>query len=191
MCVCVCACACACVCVCVCVCVCLVSIMCLKPSLGMARPLHNRMIWEHQHTKVVLAAIIAFQWISLFLSLTCYIWQWFNCTRDWTSYTDRLSVLNLDTLILRRSISKLCFMYKIINDLVAAPFPLHNLDHGYATRSHDLCLRYYHAHSNSFCNSFTNSSIHLWNKLPSHVVHATSFDSFKTQLHKFLSSISN
>ena len=110
------------------------------------------------------------------------------CTRDWTSYTDRLSVLNLDMLILRRSI---CFMYKIINNLVAAPFPLHILDHGYATHSHDLCLRYYHAHSNSFCNSFTNSSIRLWNKLPSHVVHATSFDSFKTQLHKFLSSISN
>ena len=30
-------------------------------SLGVARPLRNRMVWEHQHTKVVPAAIIAFQ----------------------------------------------------------------------------------------------------------------------------------
>ena len=107
------------------------------------------------------------------------------CTRDWSSpYIHHLSVLNLDTLSLRRTVSKLCFLYKMVNNLVAVPFPLHNLDHGYGTRSHDLCLRYHYAHSNSFLNSFTNSSVRLWNNLPPHIVHATSINSFKTLAYK-------
>ena len=106
------------------------------------------------------------------------------CTRDWSSpYIHHLSVLNLDTLSLRRTVSKLCFLYKMVNNLVAVPFPLHTLDHGYGTRSHDLCLRYHYAHSNSFLNSFTNSSVRLWNNLPPYIVHATSF---KTLAYKYL-----
>ena len=65
------------------------------------------------------------------------------CTGDWSSpYTHCLSVLNLDTLSFRRTISKFCFLYKIINNLIPVSFPLHSLDHRYATCSHDLCLRY-------------------------------------------------
>ena len=74
----------------------------------------------------------------------------------------------------------------MVNNLVAVPFPLHTLDHGYGTRSHDLCLRYHYAHSNSFLNSFTNSSVRLWNNLPPHIVHAMSINSFKTLAYKYL-----
>ena len=102
------------------------------------------------------------------------------CARNWSlPYEDRLKLLQLPSLALRRKVAKLCFLYKILNNQATAPFPLTPINHCHFIRSHDLCLRNSHARSNRFLNSFFNSTIRLWNRLPHAIVHADSANIFK------------
>lgn len=108
------------------------------------------------------------------------------CARNWSlPYDDRLELLQLPSLALRRKVTKLCFLYKIVNHQATAPFPLTPINHGHFTRSHDLCIRNNYAHSNRFLNSFFNSTIRLWNSLPHTIVHASSANIFKNAVFKF------
>ena len=98
------------------------------------------------------------------------------CTRNWSlPYDQRLSFLNLPTLSFRRKIIKICFLYKMLNGLSAPPFPLTTINHSYNTCSHDLSLCTSYAHNNPFLHSFLNSTIRLWNNLPSDIVTAGVF----------------
>ena len=90
--------------------------------------------------------------------------------------------------MLRCKVAKLCFLYKILNNQATAPFSLTPINHCHFTRSHDLCLRNSHACSNRFLNSFFNSTIRLWNRLPHAIVHADSANILKMQ---FLNSITS
>ena len=84
------------------------------------------------------------------------------CARNWSlPYEDRLKLLKLPSLALRCKVTKLCFLYKIVNNQATAPFPLTPINHDHLTRSHDLCLRNNYARSNLFLNSFFNSTIRL------------------------------
>ena len=108
------------------------------------------------------------------------------CARNWSlPYEDRLKLLQLPSLMLRRKVAKLCFLYKILSNQATAPFPLTPINHCHFTRSHDLCLRNSHARSNCFLNSFFNSTIRLWNRLPHAIVHADSTNIFKNAVFKF------
>ena len=108
------------------------------------------------------------------------------CTRNWSlPYDQRLSLLDLPTLSFRRKVTKMCFLYKILNGLTTPPFPLVVNNHCYNTRSHNLSLCTSYAHNNPYLYSYLNSSIRLWNALPVHIVHAPSLNSFKTAINDF------
>ena len=108
------------------------------------------------------------------------------CTRNWSlPYSEGLHLLGLDSLVHRRKILKLCYFYKIVHGHAASPISLIPLNHGYSTRSHDLCLRTYHARNNSFLFSFFNSSIKLWNNLPHNLVHCNNLLMFKNGLYAY------
>ena len=106
------------------------------------------------------------------------------CLRNWSlPYQDRLQLLDLDSLFTRRKAAKLCYMYRMVHGLTAPSCPLVTYTHSYATRSHSLCLTPLYARTNSFLNSFYNSTIRLWNNLPSDVVFSSSVSDFKNLLH--------
>jgi hypothetical protein len=104
------------------------------------------------------------------------------CTKTWnaSSYDDRLSSLNLSTLESRRKYLKLCYLYKLINNLSFFPdSPLTTRSVGYATRSHALTLCVPFARTDSFLYSFFCHTPSLWNNLPSTVVSSPSLSIFK------------
>jgi hypothetical protein len=83
----------------------------------------------------------------------------------------------------RRLHAKLSFLYKIDHgfvDVLASTYlqPLA----GYTTRGHSRKFVIPHTRVNAFRYSFFPSTIMLWNTLPSTVVMAQSFDTFKTNL---------
>ena len=114
------------------------------------------------------------------------------CTKTWNTatYEDRLSALKLSTLKSRRRYLKLCYQYKIINNLSFFPnFPLTIRPVAYTTRSHDLTLHNIpHSRTDSFSYSFFCHTPNLWNKLSSTVVLSTSLSSFKRTVMDHLQS---
>ena len=106
------------------------------------------------------------------------------CLRNWSlSYQDRLQLLDLDSLFTRRKCAKLCFLFKTVHSMVAPCFNPTFVQHDYATRRHDLCLRTQLAHTNAFFSSFYNSTVWAWNQLPANVVHSESLPAFKNSLY--------
>ncbi len=98
------------------------------------------------------------------------------------SYSQRLSILKIDSLQLRRIVFDLVVLYKIIYGLIvlyAADFiTYHNLN----TRGHTLKLLKIRSNSNLCLYSFPNRIISLWISLSSDTVYATSVNSFKARL---------
>ena len=106
------------------------------------------------------------------------------CLKDWnTPYQERLQSLNMDSLVTRRKSSKLLFLFKVVHSLSSPCFPLVPLRHNYETRSHELSLRTNQGHSTTYINSFYNSTIRAWNRLPANVVTCDSGLAFKKQLY--------
>ena len=103
------------------------------------------------------------------------------CTKSWQrwSYSEQLRALNLTTLKERRDYLKLCFLYKVFNNLIFFPESPLELRPPSATRSHDLTLDVPFAHTGAFYNSFFCQTPRLWNELPQEVVTSTSIASFK------------
>ena len=101
------------------------------------------------------------------------------------SYLDRLTVLNVDSLQLRRLKSDLIMIYKIVNNLVdindniitASTFNI-NL------RRHSKYLVKPKTNRNCRFFSFACRNIDVWNSLPNYMVDINNLSSFKHNLNK-------
>jgi len=104
--------------------------------------------------------------------------------RSLYSYKERLFLLNLESLELRRLKSDLTMYFKIINQLVINnPSKFFSfcpsINH---TRGHNRKLQKQSLPNSSLANTFSNRAIDCWNSLPSQVVTATTLRSFTCRL---------
>jgi len=99
------------------------------------------------------------------------------------NYDDRFQSLGLDRLELRRPHADLITCYKIINNLVAVLFnSFFKLAVGTNTRGHPLKLMLPESRVNARAHAFPVCVITVCNRLPTHVVLASSLLSFKNSL---------
>ena len=100
-------------------------------------------------------------------------------------YAQRLKLLTLETLELRRFYIDLCYVYNIVNNHIDLPFDeffrlSSNLGR---TRSHnDYKLTINRCNLNKFKYFFSNRVLKAWNSLPQYVVSAPSVHIFKARL---------
>ena len=102
------------------------------------------------------------------------------------SYEDRLRVLHLPTLAVRRLYFDLIECYKIIHhiDQCACVSSFHFKRT--STRGHQYMLVPQPARLLIRCHTFTNRIIHAWNKLPAQIVNAPTLTAFKRSLQHHL-----
>ena len=105
----------------------------------------------------------------------------------YNSYEDRLKILGLESLELRRLHSDLITVYKILNNLIdidfADFFEIKNTD--YNLRHHRLSLKKPIAAKTSILqNSFKYRVVDTWNSLPENLVTSKSLAIFKIGLKK-------
>ena len=102
------------------------------------------------------------------------------------TYTERLSLTNLDFLESRRIKFDLLMYNKIINNLVdidSSKF-FTFVHHSFNTRGHGLKLTEKLYPTNALANTFANRCINCWNALPSSIVSSPTLSHFKMQLKK-------
>ena len=110
-----------------------------------------------------------------------------NDHRRTSSVTAMLQSLQLDTLEERRKVSRLTFMYKIINNHVAVPMADLGLERnpratrGLATRDKLVVPR---CSTTELQQHFVSRTIPDWNRLPQSTTSADSVPSFKSQLSR-------
>ena len=113
--------------------------------------------------------------------------QKFACrmaTKRWDAgYDELLDLLNLPSLVYRRTHLKLCQLYKIIHCLCYFP------DYIFTYRTNSTCrnvnsmsLLHPFAHTNAYYYSFVSHTITLWNSLSTNQVTSVSLYSFKRQI---------
>lgn len=114
------------------------------------------------------------------------------CLKSWNgSYSDHLQTSNLPSLVDRRKILCLMYLYKAINGHVVTPnnAPLEPRSCNYNTRSNSRSTYIQpYAHSNLYLHSFYPSTLSLWNSLPQSVSNAPTILSFKHNLKNYLSA---
>ena len=112
------------------------------------------------------------------------------CSHKWDKdYSSLLSTFNLPTLSTRCSISKLCLLYKITNDLLyfLSHIFIRNPLPSYASHHFEpLTFIIPFSHSSASQNSFVNSVNSLWNSLPYHVKSSSSLNTFKSKVNMLL-----
>ena len=104
------------------------------------------------------------------------------------SYEERLEVLQLKTLELRRLYSDLDMVYCIVYNLIDLPFEEFfslSAANGRLRTNHDLTLTMPTVHKSMNKYFFACRTINLWNNLPSYIVMAPSFEIFKSRLREF------
>ena len=103
-----------------------------------------------------------------------------------SNYSDRLKILNLDSLQTRRDKNDLTMLYKIIYGLVDIDFShlfCFSNFHGHNLRRHNLHIeRHRPAKSLVRQSFFSNRTIKHWNNLPSTTVNSLSIAIFKLNL---------
>jgi hypothetical protein len=101
------------------------------------------------------------------------------------AYAERLNVLNIPSLELRRLRADLIFCYKILHGQVAGSPENYGLTilNG-STRGHDMKLYHEHARVDARRNFFSFRISDAWNSLPYDVVHSHSVVAFKYSLRK-------
>ena len=100
------------------------------------------------------------------------------------SYKDRLLILNLESLELRRLKNDLLMYYKVLHncvDLDKSDF-FNFAQNDYNTRGHNLKLKKFSFSNNCLENTFSNRCINCWNWLPNDVVNCSSISSFRAKL---------
>ena len=100
-------------------------------------------------------------------------------------YTERLKLLGLDSLELRRLKFDLKLYYQIINGLInlnCAKF-FQILPVTLETRSHKLQIQKQVFQNNWLNNTFSNRAVDCWNSLPREMIEATDFKTFKRMLN--------
>ena len=119
--------------------------------------------------------------------------QTFACrlaTRSWSASSHvLLQLCHLVPLSVRRSVSKLTFLYKCVSNLtfVRNDILLHRVSG--SRRLHNLQLICPFSKTNSFKYSYFCSVIVVWNSLPSVIVHSSTLSYFKTQIINYLTSV--
>jgi len=99
------------------------------------------------------------------------------------SYAERLMILSLDTLELRRLKADLYLTFSIMNGHVQTdPDCFFTLRTGYRTRGHACKLVVNKCNTNCRKHYFANRVVNVWNSLPETVVLATSLPCFKKRL---------
>jgi len=102
------------------------------------------------------------------------------------SYWQKLSILQLDSLHLRRIKADLLLCYKMINNLVDVDVAtFFALSYCRLTRSNGVKLKKSYCCSTCDANFFSNRVINIWNSLPSHIVQAPSVATFRKRLCDF------
>ena len=107
-----------------------------------------------------------------------------------SSYTNRLDILKLETLESRRLKIDLTILYKILNNLIDVDFydffSMNTSLVPYNLRGHSLKI---HVPKYSGCsvrqNFFSHRVIPYWNKLPETIVNSPNLELFKSQIKQF------
>ena len=112
--------------------------------------------------------------------------RWIASSYGWRTSVDELLVeLNLEPLAERRRISRLLFMYKILNEHVAVPPEQMDIllktrpIRGSRTSQRLLVPRFY---KSNYENSFTPRTVAQWNKLPEVITSAATVSCFRSRL---------
>jgi len=147
-------------------------ISCVRPLLEYAVP-----VWDPHLVK----DIHALESVQRFATKVC--------TKTWrdVSYSERLCILNLPTLQVRRMLLKLCLLYKIVHGNTFMPnCPVKFRHNQYSTRSGSNNIKVPFARTAGFYNTFFCYSTRLWNTLPVEVVSCSSLSSFKKACNSLL-----
>ena len=97
-------------------------------------------------------------------------------------YSERLKLLNAETLEQRRLKSDLLLYYKILNNMVDVPVGDFFFIRNGVTRNNGACIYKNSFRSNAERYYFQNRCINAWNALPSSIVNAASPFIFKRLL---------
>ena len=98
------------------------------------------------------------------------------------TYANRLSLLNMESLELRRKVSDLVFLYKLVRRHDG--YNLFTFSSSSRTRGHRYKIMPQHVKLNVRKNFFTNRIVGEWNALPSQIVALNSIHHFKNALRK-------
>ena len=112
-----------------------------------------------------------------------------RCNIPFTSYLDRLTKLNLESLEVRRCKQDLILLFKILHKLVDVDFDsffqINNFS-GYGLRRHQFHInRQKVAKTAARNNFFTYRVIKYWNMLPDNIVTSPTLQSFKFRLKRW------
>ncbi len=107
-----------------------------------------------------------------------------RCRLPEQSYTDRLRLLKLEPLELRRLKIRLCMVYKIVHGLVHINWREFFECATESTRGHSCKLRYPYFATDVRHNCFCVSIIPIWNSLPEMAVSSVNLSCFKRYLSK-------
>ena len=99
------------------------------------------------------------------------------------SYEERLSELQLPSLVFRRLRGDMIEVYKHLNNKYKNCSVLSRVGEN-ITRGHNLKLQKQRCHTPLRANFFSLRVTDYWNSLPEHIVNATSTNSFKNQINK-------
>ena len=100
-----------------------------------------------------------------------------------STYSERLVILNLDSLQCRRLKADLVMCYKIVNGLLDIDSSCFFKRQLYAsTRGNSLELAKINVASERDKNFFTNRVINIWNALPDFIVSSSSISKFKRNI---------
>ena len=103
-----------------------------------------------------------------------------------SSYAERLHMLNLHSLEYRRLLTDLIMVFKITHNLVDVEFEdfFTYYYSPYTTRRHKYCLAVEKHKTNSRSNFFTARIAPIWNKLPANIFSPDNLSSFSSKLKK-------
>ena len=109
---------------------------------------------------------------------------------SYNNYSHRLSILNLETLEMRRVKTDLIFLYKVLHNLVDLDFndffKLSSTAQFYNLRRHSYHIERPKPFKTSVRNNFfINRPINTWNSLPNDIVSSKTLKIFKTKLNNF------
>lgn len=185
--------------------------VCMDSSLSFSKHINNVTVKAKQRASLLLRCFISKDPVILMKAFTVYVRPLLEyCSPVWSpcsvcninllesvqrcftkrllgmrnlSYEDRLKVLGLERLELRRLHADLITCYKIIHGLISIPFESFfqfNLQQN--TRGHSLKLHYPDSRVTARAHSFAVRVILLWNRLPASVVLAENIHKFKKLL---------
>ena len=118
-----------------------------------------------------------------------------QCKISFSSYSDRLSKLNINSLEYRRLEFDLILTFKICHNLCDLNFyeffKLRKIR--YNLRQHSLTVEsLFHPKHEQYRYFFFNRIVNIWNNLPESIISAETLPIFKRRLHKFdLHNIAN